>query len=149
MAWIAELGRRLLYLIRRRKIERELELEMRTHREMMSEPFRFGNTLRLREEARDVWGWNWLDAIVRDLQYAVRSLRRAPGFTAAAVLILTAAIGVNLAFLQIVNSTLLRPLPVRDPSRLVRFDRIWTTRGSFQMLISWRKISQTRRMRTE
>ncbi len=122
MALIAALGRRLLYLIRRRKIERELELEMRTHREMMSEPVRFGNTLRLREEARDVWGWNWLDAIVRDLLYAVRSLRRAPGFAAAAVLILTAAIGVNLAFLQIVNSTLLRPLPVRDPSRLIRPD---------------------------
>ena len=53
---------------------------------MMGEPARFGNTLQLRERSRDVWGWNWLDALVRDLRFAARGLRRTPVFTLVATL---------------------------------------------------------------
>jgi macrolide transport system ATP-binding/permease protein len=127
MSFIGEWLRRLAYLINRGRIERDLQKEMETHRQLMGDPVRFGNSLRLREEAQDVWGWNWLDALSRDLLYASRSLRRSPGFTLAAILILGAGIGVNLGFFHIVNVTLFRPLPVRDPNGLVRFDRIWRT----------------------
>jgi predicted permease len=129
MGFIGEWVRRFKYLIHRRRIESDLEREMKAHREMMDDPQRFGNVLRLREEARDVWGWNWLDAMWRDLTYAMRSLRRSPFFALTAVLILSLGIGVNLAFFQIVNLTLLRPLDVRDPDTLVRFDRMWRDAG--------------------
>jgi hypothetical protein len=57
----------------RGRIEQGLQAEMESHRAMMGEPVQFGNLLRLREESRDVWGWNRLDDIGRDLRYATRS----------------------------------------------------------------------------
>ena len=66
--------RRARYLINRRRIEDDLRREMEAHRDMMGTPARFGNTLQLREDARDVWGWRWLDDLTQDLRYAVRTL---------------------------------------------------------------------------
>ena len=60
--------RRIWYLINRGRFERELRQEMEAHRDMMGGPRQFGNTLRLREESRDIWGWNWIDDILRDLR---------------------------------------------------------------------------------
>ena len=65
MAIIGEWIRRLEYLLRRRAREDELRQEMEAHRAQMGEPPAFGNTLRLREDARDAWGWRWLDDLVR------------------------------------------------------------------------------------
>jgi hypothetical protein len=115
--------RRLWYLVNRRRLERQLQNEMDAHREMMGEPVRFGNTLRLREESRDVWGWNWLDAVCQDLRCAFSSLLRARGFTAAALVILSLGIGLNLSVFQVVNRVFMRPLPVKDLPTLVAFDR--------------------------
>src|SRR5256885_16701632 len=98
---LAEWIRRVWYFANRRRFERELRREMQTHREMMAEPRQFGNTLRLSEEGRDVWGWNWLDDIRRDLQYGVRGLRKSPGFLLGASLILRLGIGVKLAAFQV------------------------------------------------
>jgi hypothetical protein len=66
--------RRARYLLNRRRIEDDLRREMEAHREMMPAPARFGNTLLLREEAHEVWGWRWLDDLVQDARYAVRTL---------------------------------------------------------------------------
>ena len=85
---------------------------------------RFGNTLLLREEAREAWGWTWLDRLAQDLRYAVRTLRKSPGFTLAAILMLAIGVGVNVTAFGFFNLILLRPLPVRDPATLVRFDRL-------------------------
>jgi len=120
---LAEWGRRIWYLINRRRFEDALRREMESHRERLGEPARFGNTLRLREEARDAWGWHWLDASIRDIRLSARTLRRSPAFSLAAVLILAFGIGINLAFFQLVNAALLRPIAVKDPATLVRFDR--------------------------
>jgi macrolide transport system ATP-binding/permease protein len=121
MNFLREWCRRAWYLLNRRRIEAALREEMEDHRTRMARPGGFGNTLRLREEAQDVWGWQWLDDLGRDLRFGVRSLRQSPGFALTFILILSVGIGVNLAFFQVVNVTLLQPLRVTDPDTLVYF----------------------------
>jgi hypothetical protein len=117
--------RRLAYLLTRRRRERELVDEMDFHREMAARAggMPLGNVLRLREDARDAWGWTWLDRAAQDLRYAARILRRSPGFTIAAIGMLAIGIGVNVAAFGFLNVAFLRPLQVREPHTLLRFER--------------------------
>ena len=122
---MGELLRRIRYLIHRRRFDRELEGDMEFHREMAARAGRnnFGNTLRMREQAREAWGWTWLDRLAQDIQYGLRILARSPGFTAMAVLILAIGIGVNVAAFSLFDMVALRPMPVRDPDTIVRLER--------------------------
>ena len=108
-----------------RRLDAELESDMEFHREMAVRAGRrnFGNTLLLREQAREAWGWTWLDRLGQDLRYAVRTLGRSPGFTVTAVLVLAIGIGVNVSAFSMFNMVALQPLPVRDPGSLVRLQR--------------------------
>ena len=119
------LTRRLRYLINRRRFDQELANDMEFHREMAAREGNrnFGNTLRLREEARDEWGWAWVDSFLQDVRYATRLLRHSPGFTLTAVAMLALGIGINVAAFGFFNLMVLRPLPVRDPATLVQFQR--------------------------
>jgi predicted permease len=122
---MGEIFRRIRYLINRRRFDAELESDMEFHREMAARAGRsnFGNALRMREQAREAWGWTWLDRLSQDLSYAARMLARSPGFTVTAVLVLAIGIGVNVAAFSLFNMVALKPLPVRDPGSLVRLER--------------------------
>jgi predicted permease len=110
MAIVGEWIRRFGYLLRRRAWEDDLRREMEEHRAQMGEPPAFGNCLRLREEARDAWGWRWLDDLVLDTRFAWRTLRHSPGFALTAIVTLALGIGVNVAMFSFINGLLLRPL---------------------------------------
>jgi predicted permease len=79
----------------------------------------FGNVALVREDARAVWARPWLDAVGQDVRYALRMLRREPGFAAVVVLTLGFGIGVNTATFSVVNAALIRPLGFAEPENLV------------------------------
>jgi hypothetical protein len=111
--------RRLWYFLNRRGIERDLEREMASHRALMTDPRRFGSTLRLREESADVWGWTWIDDLLRDLRYAARVVRRSPAFAAAAITTIALGSGASTAIFSVAYGVSLRPLPYGTLSHLV------------------------------
>ena len=116
--------------------ERELDEEFRFHVEMQARKnerlglapdearrralVAFGGRERFKEEVRDARGGRWLDDLGRDLRFAARALRRAPGFTLAAVLSLALGVGANTAAFSVVRAVLLRPLPFPAAERLVQ-----------------------------
>ena len=79
----------------------------------------FGNPTLIREQTRAVWTWNWLERLLRNLKYGVRTLWRSPSFSIVSVLVMALGIGATTSLFTIVRAVLLRPLPFRDPGRLV------------------------------
>jgi predicted permease len=127
---------RLLNVFRNARSDHDLEREVASHLALLeAEHARRGLTLEAAHLAarramgsvalakdlhRDARSFGWLEDAISDVKHSVRSLRRAPGFTAIAVLTLALGIGANSAIFSVVNTLLLRPLPFERSDRLVR-----------------------------
>jgi predicted permease len=135
MSQPAEFIRRLRMAFHRDELDRDLDEEMRLHRDLRRQQQldaglspaaarraanrRFGNVTRIKEKSQMTWGWEAIESFLKDAAYGIRALLRSPGLTIVALLSLALGIGANTAIFSLLNAVLLRSLPVKDPSQLV------------------------------
>src|SRR6266511_815189 len=79
----------------------------------------FGNVELVKEVTRELWGWALLERLGQDLRFGLRMLWKDKGFTAIAVLSLALGIGANTAIFSLIDTVLIKMLPVKDPEQLV------------------------------
>lgn len=143
-----------------RQQDRETRIELDLHLRLLEEEFvsqgmtpddarrlarrEFGNPAVFQEMSRDVVSFHWLEDLVRDLRYAGREMRRAPGFTVIAVSSLAVGIGAATATFAVTEAVMLRPLPVRSPERVIAFTTAdgngWAT-WSYAAYARWQRGS--------
>ena len=119
---------RLFDWLRREQLDRELQEELGSHRRLLERDTgedearrRLGSELRAREASRDRWSWPWLDQIQQDVRYALRGIRRSPGYAITVILTLALGLGANAVMFGVVDRLLFRPFPyLRDPDGVRR-----------------------------
>ena len=148
---------RLLALVTKSRIERELDDEVLAHLELAEHDARsrgldpiaarrdalrqFGGIEQMKEAHRDDRSVRWIENLFKDVRYGLAGLRREPGFAVIAIGVLALGIGANTAMFSVVDSVLLKPLPFPYPERIVRIfeaptpaTRNSTTTGTFEAM---------------
>ena len=165
LSWPARLARRIVAFAHRDRVDAAMDAEMRYHIECeIAERVRlgaspedarrdvmrdFGGVERHKEDGRDARGFRSIDDAARDAAYAVRVLRRNPGFTAAVVVTFALGIGCTSAIFSVVNGILLRPLPYARPNELVALWERNAARGADRNVVSvesfetWRSATRS------
>ncbi len=152
MNTIRQLWLWLLSLMRRGRLEREMEEEMRFHFDLQIEQNleagmspeearhaarrQFGNQTWLKEVSREMWSLRFIETLIQDLRYGTRTLMKNPGFTVVTTLTLALGIGANTAIFSVVNAVLLRPLQYSDSDRLVQLWQNFPQSGANQITVS-------------
>ncbi|HEX6464380.1 MAG TPA: ABC transporter permease, partial [Vicinamibacterales bacterium] len=132
---LSDVTYRLRALVRRSAMDADLVAELRFHIEQQAEEFErrglprdealrqarltFGGLEATKDATRDAHGTSLIESVLQDLRYALRIIRREPGFSLVVVLILGLGIGANVSTFTVMNALLLRPLPVPHPEQLV------------------------------
>jgi len=159
---ITRFVKKLTILFGRKRFSGELDEEMAFHREQAEREFvtsgmtaeaaryaamrQFGNETRLKEKSHEVVGFR-VETVVQDLRFALRQLRKNPGFAATAILILALGIGASVAIFGFVDAALLQPLPYAEPTRLVAIDESSAlfprNNLSYQDYIDWKRMNKS------
>ena len=134
--WLSRFPRRLRALIHRSQLDRDLADELRFHREMLEQDCvgsadprsaaarRFGNQTLLQETSRELFSFQWVEGVWRDIRHGFRSLRRTPVMTGAAILSLALGIGATTTIYSLIDTLLVHAISAKDPDRVVRFSGI-------------------------
>jgi macrolide transport system ATP-binding/permease protein len=162
MTALLRLLRRFAVLLRRESFDRELQEEMAFHREQAAQEFeaggispeaaryaalrQFGNTTLLKERSHEVMEFR-AESVVQDLRFAGRQLKRNPGLTITAVLVLALGIGASTAIFGFVDAVLIQPLPFHRPDQLLdvseRSATVTRTNLSRDDYDDWKRLNRT------
>jgi putative ABC transport system permease protein len=159
------LWHRVVALTRRRRLERDLDEELAFHLAMREADYRedgatdvdartaarrrFGSVANLKEQCREMWTFHSFETLIQDVRYALRTLRKAPGFTLVAVTALAIGIGANTAIFSLFDALRTRALPYADPSNLVvlwgnvQRARLERRGASYPDYLDWRAQAKT------
>jgi len=135
MTWMRLVISRLAGLFRKQRLEQDLDEDVRTHLEMLTEENlrkgmtpeearyaalrAFGGIEQVKEECRDSWGVRLINEPSQDIRYVLRQLRRNPGFASVAILTLALGLAASTAIFSVINGVLLQPLDYPDSGQLV------------------------------
>ena len=152
MSALRETMERIRSFFQKPQRDSELDAEMAAHLELATEEnlrkgmpadearrlamIRFGGVTQAKEQQREARGLPWLDVLMQDVRFTLRTLGRDRGFTVIAVIILGLGIGANITVFSVVNTILLRPLPFTNPQQLVRILSKNPTGGESSMTYS-------------
>ncbi|HEY6488405.1 MAG: ABC transporter permease [Terracidiphilus sp.] len=159
---VSRFFRKLSILFTRKRYRSELDEEMAFHRSEAEKALvadgvkpdiartaakrQLGNATRIQEESHDVVGFR-IETVGQDMRYALRQMRKNPGFALTAIFILALGMGVTVAIFGFVDAALLQPLPYANPNRLVAVDESESvfprSNLSYDDYLDWKQLNRT------